>query len=80
MAVVVIKSQRDIFFVLLVCFRALDRGKGREMRRLSLRPGEAAVLAHALALWAVDACVYTVQEVCMIRETKGREVKRKFCA
>lgn len=33
------------------------------MRRLSLRPGEAAVLAQALVLWAADACVYTAQEV-----------------
>lgn len=33
------------------------------MRRLSLRPGEAALLAQALVLWAVDGCVYTAQEV-----------------
>lgn len=43
--------------------RALDLHEGRQMRRLSLRRGEAAVLAQVLVLWAVDACVYTTQEV-----------------
>lgn len=43
--------------------RALDLHRGRQMRRLSLRPGEAAVLAQALVLWAADACVYSAQEV-----------------
>ncbi|CBN74162.1 similar to Transmembrane protein 15 [Ectocarpus siliculosus] len=43
--------------------RALDLHKGRQMRRLSLRAGEAAVLTHALSLWVVDACLYTVQEL-----------------
>lgn len=44
------------------------------MRRLSLRSGEAAVLAQALALWAVDVCVYTAQEVrrsCRQRQRLG---------
>lgn len=42
------------------------------MRRLSLRPGEAVVLAQALALWTADACVYTFQEV---REAEGARGK-----
>ncbi|CAM9837743.1 unnamed protein product [Hapterophycus canaliculatus] len=49
-----------------VLSRALDLRRGRQMRRLSLRAGEAAVLAQALALWAVDACVYTVQELWVV--------------
>lgn len=32
-------------------------------RTLSLRSGEAAALAQAIALWAVDAVAYTFQEV-----------------
>lgn len=54
--------------------RALDQRRGRKMRLLSLRPGEAAVLAQALALWAVDACVYTIQEV----RTKGRSLSPHY--
>lgn len=43
--------------------RALAINDGNIMRRLSLRSGEASVLAHALALWVVDACLYILQEV-----------------
>lgn len=47
--------------------RALDGGDSRVARALSLRPGEAAVLAHAVALWSVDAVLYTFQEVTRYR-------------
>lgn len=43
--------------------RALDAGGGRVTTALSLRQGEAAVLAHAVALWTVDAALFTIQEV-----------------
>ncbi|CAN0475154.1 unnamed protein product, partial [Ectocarpus sp. 12 AP-2014] len=46
--------------------RALDLHRGRQMRRLSLRAGEAAALTHALSLWVVDACLYTVQELWVV--------------
>lgn len=55
----------QFLFYVCVCFivRALELHRQRQMRRLSLRPGEAAVLAQALVLWAADACVYTAQKV-----------------
>ncbi|CAM9293565.1 unnamed protein product, partial [Scytosiphon promiscuus] len=54
--------------------RALDLRRGRQMRRMSLRPGETAILAQALALWAVDACAYTIQKLWVVESMPWEEV------
>lgn len=59
--------------------RALAFGDGNVMRRLSLRSGEASILAHALALWIVDACLYFLQEVKEAQKANSSALQQRNC-